>query len=153
VTRCELLNRQWDVWRLGRDEVTSTTIGTFKWIVQEFYADRRFLHTDAVTQRDYRDGLNLIEGYVLKDGTHFGVQDIRKITPKVVDNLYEKLSYRENGSKRIATVNKAMRAARRAWNVSFRRHPTMVPVTNPFSRMGLEKTGGDDLVRTPPSRG
>lgn len=148
VTRCELLNRQWDSWRLGRDDVSATTIGTFKWIGQEFYADRRFLRTDAVTQRDYREGFNLIEEYVLKDGTRFGAQDIRKITPKVIDNLYEKLCLREDGSKRVTTANKAMRAARRAWNVAFRRHPTLVPANNPFARMGLEKTGGNTFAAT-----
>lgn len=148
IARCELLNRHWDAWRLGKDEVTATTIGTFKWISQEFYADRRFLKIDAVTQRDYRDGLTLIEEYELKNGASFGAQDVRKISPKVVDTLYEKLSAREDGTKRTTTVNKAMRAARRAWNVAFRRHPTLVPANNPFSKMGLEKTGGDTLAAT-----
>ncbi|MFA5956866.1 hypothetical protein [Hyphomicrobium sp.] len=148
VTRCELLNRQLDSWRLGRDEGTATTIGTFKWISQEFFADRKFLRTDAVTQRDYRDGLALIEEYELKNGTRFGAQDIRKITANVVDKLYEKLSIREDGTKRTTTANKAMRAARRAWNVVFRRHPKLVPESNPFSRMGLEKTGGDTSAAT-----
>ena len=39
-----------------------------------------------------------------------------------------------------------MRAARRAWNVAFRRQPTLVPAINPFARPGLERTEGQNFA-------
>lgn len=148
LDRCALLNRQWDAWRRGSDEAVDTTPGTFKWLAAQFYEDRRFLRLDEITKRDYRDGLNIIEVYELKDGSRLGDHDLRKISPKVVDALYEKLCIRADGSKRVTTVNKAMRAARRAWNVAFRRQPTLVPAINPFSKPGLEKTDGGNVAAT-----
>ena len=41
VARCELLNGQWDTWRLGRDDSVGTMPGTFKWLTAELYEDRR----------------------------------------------------------------------------------------------------------------
>lgn len=75
-----------------------------------------------------------------------GDQDLRKLTPKVVDTLYEKLCIRVDGTTRVTTANKAMRAARRAWNVAFRRQPTLVPAINPFARPGLERTEGQNFA-------
>jgi hypothetical protein len=42
--------------------------------------------------------------------------------------------------ERRTTVNHAMKTCRRAWNVTARRHPTLVPSVNPFAKMGLRSS-------------
>lgn len=44
--------------------------------------------------------------------------------------------------ERRTTVNHAMKSCRRAWNVVFRLHTTIVPAVNPFAKMGLKSSGG-----------
>lgn len=61
-------------------------------------------------------------------------------TPTVLYDAIQK----PDGGTRLTTANHAMRAIRRAWNVVYRSHPSVVPEQNPFARMGLRspKTAG-----------
>lgn len=48
-------------------------------------------------------------------------------------------------------TNGAMAACRRAWNVAQRAHPKIVPLSNPFSRMGLKATAPGQAVKQTPT--
>jgi hypothetical protein len=123
-------------------------VGTLDWLFAEYRADRRFTRLHARTRRKYEARLNLIGGYVLKDGKRLGEARLPSITSAVVDALYEKLlTVTETDAtgnvvtrERRTTMSDTMRSCCRAWNVAARRNPGKVPVVNPFARMGLQSS-------------
>ena len=147
--RCDsVLNPSFDAWRSGKEQSVGLVPGSLKWLVEEFKQDGRFLRLKDVTRRDYVAGFNLILEYQLKDGRRLGNVPLRSITTRVVDRLYERLCQRSDGTMRVTTINKAMRAMRRGWNVVSRRHPNTVPSENPFAKMDLRSTGTGNTAAT-----
>ncbi len=140
--RCDdVLNPQLDAWRKGETVSPEARVGTLKWLVEIFKEDEKFSSLGSLTQRDYQSGFELITSYSLKNGRRFGETSLKAVTPIVIDKIYKKLSARSDGSQRRTTVNKAMRAMRRAWNVMYRRYPNDVPKQNPFAKMDLRSSG------------
>jgi hypothetical protein len=84
----------------------------------------------------------------MKDGRRLGSVSLAAITTPVTDALYEKMLVADNGSERRTTINHAMKSCRRAWNIAFRRHPTKVPLVNPFARMGLKSSNRETPTAT-----
>jgi len=81
--------------------------------------------------------------YILQDGRRLGTKRVSSIDTAFVDQLFEKLLFKEvNGRKieRRTTVNHAMKTARTAWNTISRAHPGLFPPRNPFERMGLQSS-------------
>src|SRR5262245_43555383 len=154
VRRAEtVLLPAFDSWRSGGQTDTPPTAGsvrpgTLDWLFAEYRADRRFTRLHVRTRRKHEAGLNLIGGYVLKDGGRLGEARLTSITTAVIDALYEKLVVvKETDAdgnvierERRTTINDTMRSCRRAWNVAARRNPGKVPRVNPFARMGLQSS-------------
>ena len=151
VARAEkVLLPAFDSWRTGgqTDEVPAVAApGTLDWAFAEYRADRRFTKLDAKTRRLHEFGMRLVGEHVLKDGRRLGEVRLPAIDTSVVDTLYAKLlvlctEIDANGKvierERRTRVNHAMKSARRAWNITLRRHPSKVPLLNPFAKMGLE---------------
>lgn len=90
----------------------------------------------------------MVANFVLTNGRRIGSLSVSSISTKMADRLLEKLmtviDTDDDGNEvvraRKTTVNHAMKSCRRAWNVVHRSEPTIVPKSNPFSRMGLDES-------------
>lgn len=132
--------------------------GTFDWLVCVFKAHLKWREIDAKTQRLYEQGLALFANYRLRDGSRAGSKQIVDFTKGFVDAVYAKLLVVEIEDaagnlvrrERRRFANAAMTACRRAWFVGQRAEEARVPVTNPFSRMGLKtRASGQPARQTP----
>lgn len=151
VKRAEtVLLPAFDSWLTGgatdtKVQPVGAKVGSLDWVFAEYRSDRRFTKLDARTKRNHESGFRLVGHYVLKDGRRLGQMLLSAINTSVTDALYEKLlvisEMDDQGNtiqrERRTTVNHAMKACRRAWNVAFRRNPSKVPHINPFAHMGL----------------
>lgn len=162
VERAEsILLPAYDSWRTNglSDMVPPTpTPGTFDWLVCVFKAHLKWREIDAKTQRLYEQGLALFANYRLKDGSRAGSKQIADFTKGFVDAIYAKLLVVEDKDaagnlvrrERRRFANAAMTACRRAWFVAQRAEEARVPLTNPFSRMGLKtRAPGQPARQTP----
>lgn len=111
--------------------------GTFDWLCAVYRGDEKFKTLGRRVRAHYESGLRLIGDYALKGGGRLGDLMLGAIDAATVDRLYQKLLPLSEGGERRATVNHAMKSARRAWNVARRLHPKDVPAANPFATMGL----------------
>lgn len=142
-SRCDtLLNPQFDAWRL-RDtgaQATKAIPGSFDWMVSIYKASPKYADKSKKYRSDIDDLLSIVSDHQLKDGRRFGVLLLPSITPGVADKLYAKINRRADGTERSRTAKGAMAACRRAWNVAHRSKPDIVPIANPFSKMGISYT-------------
>jgi hypothetical protein len=91
--------------------------------------------------RVHETGIKMICEYILQDGRRLGTRRVSSIDTTFVDQLFEKLLFKEVNGKKIerrTTVNHAMKTARTAWNAISRAHPGLFPPRDPFARMGLQ---------------
>src|SRR5262249_55404973 len=132
----------------GRGDVSPTVgapPGTLDCVFSEYRSDRRFTELYDRTRRNHELGFRLVGGFLLSDGRRLGQVRLASVTSDVIDTLYDRLLLIKKTDaagnvierERRTTVNHAMKTCRRAWNVTARRHPTLVPSVNPFARMGL----------------
>lgn len=147
VQRAEnVLLKALDSWRTsGASDLVPSAVapkGTFDWLAAEFKASRQYKEVGRSTKRTYDQGLALASKYLLKNGTTFGRLPISAIDPGVADKLYDALKseIRDDGTShtRPAYAAAAMRSCRRAWRIVHRLHSSIVPGTNPFSKMGIK---------------
>jgi hypothetical protein len=163
VERAEnILLPAYDSWRSkGLSDMVppSPTPGTFDWLVGVFRAHQKWREIDFKTQRLYEQGLSLFANYKLKDGSRAGSKQIADFTKGFVDAIYAKLLVVEGEDaagkpvrrERRRFANAAMTACRRAWFVGQRAQEARVPITNPFSRMGLRARAPGQLPRQTPT--
>jgi hypothetical protein len=145
VSRAEtILLPALDAWRTGSVTAPSpvtAAFGTLDWMFAEYRADRRYTKLSPKQKRNHKVGFELVGGYVLKDSKRLGEKRLSAIDTALTDDLYEKLMILRttdaNGNvierERRTTVNHAMKSCRRAWNVVARRHPSKLPLVNPFA--------------------
>jgi hypothetical protein len=122
----------------------------------QYRADRRFVRLPSRSRKNAEAGMRLVGGCVMNDGRRLGTVRLAHITAAVVDSLFDRLltikkTDAQGNTVEIArrtTVNGAMRACRRAWNVAARSHPGKVPHANPFSAMGLTNTARETPTAT-----
>lgn len=137
-----------DSWRSrGLSDMTpaSPEPGTFDWLVGIFQDHQKWDEIESTTQRHYKKCLALFANLELKDGSRVGSKQLSNFTKAFVDAVYGKLlvvtKVSRNGEvivrERRRYANVAMATCRRAWFVGQRAQETMVPASNPFSRMGL----------------
>jgi len=139
--RCDdVLNPQLDAWRnegplpaIG----SQIRVGTFDWLVALYKAAPQYTSKPQRTRSGYDAALRLISSFKLKDGRHIGSLALTSITPALADKLYDKLRVKEDGTERTRTAILSMSIAKRAWNVAHRAKSEIVPVANPFAKMGL----------------
>jgi hypothetical protein len=162
IARAEnILLPAYDSWRSNglTDMVPPSPVpGTFDWLVSVFRTHQKWNEIDHKTQRLYDQGLTLFANYRLKDGSRAGSKQISDFTKGFVDAIYAKLLVVEDEDaagnlvkrERRRFANAAMTACRRAWFVGQRAEEARVPVTNPFSRMGLRaRAPGQPSHQTP----
>ena len=159
VDRAEnILLPAFDSWRSGgaSDDKKLDTIaksGTLDWMFAEYRTDRRYTKLDGKSKRNHENGFKLVGGHKMADGRRLGEVRITAIDTSVIDALYEKLLPLRNDEgdvigERRTTVNHAMKSCRRAWNVTFRKHPKKVPLVNPFATMGLKSSNRETPTAT-----
>src|SRR5262245_9388605 len=105
-------------------------------MVGSFKRSPKFSNLEPMTRGHYDAKLKLIADHKLKDGRRFGEMSLRSITPGAADKLYAKLLIGPDGKERPRSIHMAMAVARRAWNVA-RRSSDLVPLANPFEKMGI----------------
>jgi hypothetical protein len=151
-----------DSWRSRglTDMVPASPVpGTFDWLAGIFRAHQKWKEIDHKTQRLYEQGLALFANHKLKDGSRAGSKQICDFTKAFVDAIYAKLLVVEakdaDGNiikrERRRSANAAMTACRRAWFVGQRAQETIVPMINPFSRMGLKTRAPGQPARETPT--
>jgi len=109
-------------WHLRIVVPVGSVVGTFNWLVMTFKGHRAWKDIDPKTRRMYEQGLSLVAGHVLKDGSRVGSKKIRDFTRAFVNAIYAKLLVVEeadaNGNiilrERRRFANAAMTACRRA---------------------------------------
>ena len=134
-------------------------VGSFGWMISTFKANRKFTETDRTTQIGYDRGLRMVAEYVLQDGSKVRSKMVADFDTNFVDAIYDKLLVVEEKAadgtivhrERRRMTNGAMVACRRAWNVAQRAHPKIVPLSNPFSRMGLKATAPGQVAKQTPT--
>jgi len=137
--RCDdLLNVQLDAFRQREEAPVALhdNFGTFDWMAALAKSSPKWPRK-AATRKSYDASLRLVSSYGLKDGRTFGHLALKSITPDAADRLYDKLKVRADGRDRIRTAVLTMRVCQRAWNIARRAKPEIVPLANPFEKMGL----------------
>jgi hypothetical protein len=133
-------------------------VGSFDWMVACFKQQQKYKDTDRHTKRTYNNGTQLFADHVLTDGSRAGTKMIGDFTKGFVDAVYAKLLVVETTDaegnlttrERRRSAIAAMGACRRAWFVMHRAEEKIVPVDNPFAKMGLKKVApGQTKKETP----
>jgi hypothetical protein len=120
--------------------------GTLDWLFAQYRGSRQFTKLPTRGRRDREASMRLVADYKLADGRRFGSVALRAVTPDVADLVFEKLLIvRETGAdgtvierERPGRMIMVMKHVRRAWQIAFRSNSSLVPLVNPFARMGLE---------------
>ena len=94
--RCDdILNPQFDAWRLGRDGAAEPAqgpaTGSFDWLIATFKSHPAYKDRPDKTKKSYDAAASLIAEHRLKDGRRFGAIAIAAITPGAADRLFAKL--------------------------------------------------------------
>jgi hypothetical protein len=139
--RCDdLLNPQFDAWRLGAKAPALSeriTLGTFNWLVALYKSSPKYRDRPPKTRKSYDAALRLVADYTLTDGRKLGSLSLISILPGAADRLYDRLRRTTDGRERNRTAVLAMRVCQRAWNIAYRDRPDVIPLANPFAKMGL----------------
>jgi hypothetical protein len=141
LERANLLNRHLDSWRAGlgtaKLEIARRGYGTIAWLFDAYLKSRAFQKRVAErSQYEYRRALARIEETTIKTGGKVADLPVGSITPAAVDKIYAKAQSGPRGH-RVRQANLSIDIARRAWDVVYRLHPSVVPASNPWR--GVER--------------
>lgn len=136
----EILNPAFDDWRRGGVGPIHSRIvvGTFDWMVGRFKTTPKFLKASERHRKATEGYLTRVADYRLSDGRRLGEIGIKSVTPGVADKIVDKLATDKDGKFQGRTATAIATACRTAWNGAWRDSPTLVPMPNPFGRMGIE---------------
>jgi hypothetical protein len=153
VRRAEkILLPAFDSWRTGGEDASpavGVVVGSMDWMFHEYRrtwsqpSAKRLKGLSPGQCRVHETGIKMLAEYRLKDGSRLGARRLSSFDTAIVDDLFEKLLFKEVNGKKIArrtTVNHAMKTARTAWNTVSRANANMFPAKNPFEKMGLQST-------------
>jgi hypothetical protein len=151
VQRAErILLPAFDSWRTGGEDAKpalGVVVGTLDWMFHQYRQTwphptaKRLRGLSPGQCRVHETGIKLLCEYKLKDSTRLGARRLTSFDTAVVDDLFEKLLFKDvNGEKieRRTTLNHAMKTARTAWNTVSRANPGALPAKNPFEKMNLQ---------------
>jgi hypothetical protein len=126
--RATALNEHFDEWnqkRLGK-EVSSGKLfryGTVDWLFREYKSSKAYLEKVASRSRpDYQRTMLLVADLLTKKGDRIGGRQVRSITPRGADKIYERIIVGAKG-KRLRQGEKAVSLCRKAWEVVRRLYP------------------------------
>jgi hypothetical protein len=162
--RCDdVLNPQFDGWLAGSspEAIVSNrpAVGTFDWLVTIYKALPKYTRRPAKTRKSYDAALRLVSKHKLKDGRLFGSLSIASIKPATADVLFDKLRVVDEpvpdsegkpiigndgtpvmrARERTRTAILAMVCCRTAWNWARRDKPEIIPASNPFAGVDMER--------------
>jgi hypothetical protein len=136
--RARILNALFDEWRAARDGEPVTglvAIGSVSWLFREYRRSKAFAErVSARTRPDYDRLMQLVAGIITKTGDTVGDRQIRSITPRAADKIYERVIVGPKGP-RLRQGEKAIALCRHAWKVVHRLYPDQFSkdVPNPWA--------------------
>ena len=144
--RAAALNALFDEWQDARRGLPVTgerapIYGSIRWLFQEYSRSKAF--TEKVSSRsrpDYERTMQLVEGIVTKKGDKLGDRNIRSITPRSADRIYEIILVGP-ADERPRQAEKVVALCRRAWRVVHRLYPGEFDrdVPNPWAGVTIKR--------------
>lgn len=155
--RAAALNALFDEWNTARKggQVATPGVGaygTVDWLFREYKASKAYLEKVSPRSRpDYERTMLLITNIVTRKGDRIGRRQVRAITPRSADKIYDIICNGPRGP-RPRQGEKAVALCRRAWRVVHRLHPTQFDrnVPNPWD--GTTKQRRTKATKTAVSR-
>ena len=142
--RARVLNAHFDAWREGRGvervDEAQPGYGTLGWLFDQYR--RHHLFQKKVKERakgGYERAMRAIEDMPTKMGCTASHLPLSSITPRAVDKFYENLLQGPRKADRATVAGYTIDVARRAWNVVQRKHHTVFPAGNPWTK--VERVG------------
>jgi len=142
--RAAVLNALFDEWRAKRAGEPVETIarhGTVDWLFREYKQTKAFLEKVSKRSRpDYERTMLLVTHMITKKGDRLGDRQIRAITPRSADKIYERVLQGPNGL-RPRQGEKVVGLCARAWKVVHRLHPDLFSrdVPNPWRGVTMNR--------------
>jgi hypothetical protein len=127
--RAAVLNQMFDEWErvqkgLPVSSELAPHIGTVDWLFREYKQNKAYLEKVSVRSRvNYEWAMRAFCDLPDKEGRRTGAKQIKSITPRAADKIYDKLVEGPKG-ERIRTAEKLTVLARKAWKVVQRLYPS-----------------------------
>jgi hypothetical protein len=167
IRKADALTKQLDHWhahgvlpgkpsRLGKASPQKTEFrpGTFDHMLQIYreanpHKKGSYAKLSPGARDDFDYQSKKVADHMLHDpDERVGDQPVADFDPPFVDALYNELVVGAGGRIRRRSANLMMASCRRAWNVAARARPELVPMANPFARMGLDHTAEETIHAT-----
>jgi hypothetical protein len=142
--RAAILNALFDEWRArqaGEPVQGMVRHGTVDWLFREYKQTKAYLEKVSKRSRpDYERTMLLVAGMITKKGDRVGNRQVRAITPRAADKIYERILEGPRG-ERPRQAEKAVALCARAWKVVHRLHPDLFDknVPNPWRGVTLKR--------------
>ena len=134
--RAATLNALFDEWNGQRrgeaiDQAKIARYGTIDWLFRQYKTEKAY--TEKVSERsrpDYERIMQLICDTVGKSGRRIGERQIRELTPRAADKIYDKIINGPNGL-RLRQGEKVVGLCRKVWRIMRRLHPDLFDKKHP----------------------
>jgi len=137
---------EWDAARLGEPATSElgAAPGSVDWLFRTYKASNAWKEkVSKRTRPDHDRTIAILCNIVTKKGARIGGYNIKAITPKSADKLYEKIRdtpKRKGKTQRPRVAEKVVAIARKAWKVVRRLHPGLFDADVPNPWIGVEMT-------------
>jgi hypothetical protein len=134
--RAATLNALFDEWNAQRkgepiEQVKIARYGTIDWLFRQYKTEKAY--TEKVSRRsrpDYERIMQMICDTVGKSGRRIGERQIREVTPRAADKIYDKIINGPNGL-RLRQGEKVVGLCRKVWRIMRRLHPDLFNKKHP----------------------
>jgi hypothetical protein len=134
--RAATLNALFDEWNDRRkgepiEQGKIARYGTIDWLFRQYKTEKAY--TEKVSPRsrpDYERIMQMICDTVGKSGRRIGERQIREVTPRAADKIYEKIINGPNGL-RLRQGEKVVGLCRKVWRIMRRLHPELFDKKHP----------------------
>jgi hypothetical protein len=124
---------EWNAQRKGEpiEQVKIARYGTIDWLFRQYKTEKAY--TEKVSRRsrpDYERIMQMICDTVGKSGRRIGERQIREVTPRAADKIYDKIINGPNGL-RLRQGEKVVGLCRKVWRIMRRLHPDLFDKKHP----------------------
>jgi hypothetical protein len=134
--RAATLNALFDEWNEQRkggpiEQAKIARYGTIDWLFRQYKTEKAY--TEKVSPRsrpDYERIMQIVCDTVGKSGRRIGERQIREVTPRAADKIYEKIINGPNGL-RLRQGGKVVGLCRKVWRIMRRLHPELFDKKHP----------------------
>jgi hypothetical protein len=134
--RAATLNALFDEWNDRRrgepiEQAKIARYGTIDWLFRQYKTEKAY--TEKVSPRsrpDYERIMQMICDTVGKSGRRIGERQIREVTPRAADKIYDKIINGPNGL-RLRQGEKVVGLCRKVWRIMRRLHPELFDKKHP----------------------